>query len=387
MEHNVAQICKKLISIKSMSGHEKELAAYIGGLFKELGYDEVQFDKYGNVIGIINGSKEGKAMLFDGHMDTVPVIDEDKWEHAPFAAEEHDGSIYGRGASDMKGALSAMIAAGARLAKDRDFSGRVAVAGVVHEECFEGIASREISKNMKPDYVVIGEASKLEIACGQKGRAEICVETFGKSAHSANPQVGVNAVLSMMKIIEEIEKIPFTKHEKMGDGVLALTDIKSAPYPGASVVPDYCKVTYDRRILPGETQDDILEPFRTIIAELSKHDEKFKAKVSIARGKEQCYTGEFIEGERFFPAWIYDEQDEYVKRAAEGVKKAGIEPKYHYYSFCTNGSHYAGEAKIKTIGFGPMNEAMAHVRNERIEIAQLEKVTDAYYEIAKSVLR
>lgn len=387
MEHNVTQICKKLISIKSMSGHEKELATYIGGLFKELGYDEVQFDRYGNVIGIINGSREGKTMLFDGHMDTVPVIDEDKWEHAPFSAEEHDGSIYGRGASDMKGALSAMIAAGAKLAKDRDFAGRVAVAGVVHEECFEGIASREISKNIKPDYVVIGEASKLEIACGQKGRAEIRVETFGKSAHSANPQVGVNAVLSMMKIIEEIDKIPFTKHEKMGDGVLALTDIKSAPYPGASVVPDYCKVTYDRRILPGESCGDILEPFKMVIAKLSAQDEKFKAKVSIARGKEQCYTGEFIEGERFFPAWIYDEQDEYVKRAAEGVKKAGIEPEYHYYSFCTNGSHYAGEAHIKTIGFGPMNEAMAHVRNERIEIAQLEKVTEAYYEIAKSVLK
>ncbi|MFT9076885.1 YgeY family selenium metabolism-linked hydrolase [Ethanoligenens sp.] len=387
MKKTVADICKELIRIPSMSGCEKDIATDIGELFQALGYDDVQFDRYGNVIGFVNGRAPGKTLLFDGHMDTVPVLDAEKWAHPPFAAEEQDGSIYGRGASDMKGALGAMIAAGARLAKDRDFSGRVAVAGVVHEECFEGVASREISKNVQPDFVVIGEASNLEIACGQKGRAEICVETFGKSAHSANPQIGINAVLSMQRLIAEIERIPVTLHPKMGDGVLTLTDIKSSPYPGASVVPDYCKATYDRRILPGETKDEILKPIREVILRLSSQDAAFQAQVSITHGEETCYTGAQITGERFFPAWILDEQDPYVQHAMQGIQRAGMVPHVHYYSFCTNGSHYAGEANIKTIGFGPMTESMAHVRDERIEIKQLQQASAAYFEIAKSVLQ
>ena len=94
--------------------------------------------------------------------------------YPPFAAEIHDGKIYGRGTSDMKGAVSAMTCAAANFAKDtnKDFPGEIYVAGVVHEECFEGVAAREISKVVKPDYVVIGEASTLNLKIGQRGRGE-----------------------------------------------------------------------------------------------------------------------------------------------------------------------------------------------------------------------
>lgn len=145
-------------------------------------------------------------MLLDGHIDTVPVGDRSAWSHDPFAGEIENGRLYGRGASDMKGAVAAFTAAAGFFAQDRakDFPGEIWVAGVVQEECFEGVASRAISKAVQPDYVVIGEASRCDLKIGQRGRAEIVVETFGVPAHSANPEKGVNAVYAMCRVIEAV---------------------------------------------------------------------------------------------------------------------------------------------------------------------------------------
>ena len=241
-EHQVIELCRKLIQQKSYSGHEDGVAGVLKEELPKLGFDSVTVDKYGNVIGCIKGKKPGKKLLFDGHIDTVPVTDETEWKYPPFAAEIHDGKIYGRGTSDMKGAVAAFVSAAANFAADTDknFAGELYIAGVVHEECFEGVAAREISAAVKPDYVVIGEASALNLKVGQRGRGEIVVETFGKPCHSANPEKGINAVYKMAKVIEAIRTLTPTHHPVLGDGILELTDIKSSPYPGASAVPEYC---------------------------------------------------------------------------------------------------------------------------------------------------
>ncbi|RMD01667.1 YgeY family selenium metabolism-linked hydrolase [Clostridium autoethanogenum] len=382
------ELCKNLIRTRSYSGEEENVANVIKAAFSNMGFDDFFIDDYGNIIGHIKGKEKGKSILFDGHMDTVPVVDESKWTYPPFAAQIHDGKMYGRGTSDMKGALCAMICGVSYFAKDvkKKFKGDIYVAGVVHEECFEGVASRKISAKVNPDYVVIGEASNCNLKIGQRGRAEILVEIFGKSVHSANPEKGINAVYKMNKLIEAIRKIKLSRHDFLGDGILELTDIKSSPYPGASVVPDYCRATFDRRLLVGETRKSVLRPIQNIITELEKQDEDFKAKVSFSRGKEMCYTGTEIEGERFFPAWLYDRKDEFVKKSYDGLVKAGINPEITHYSFCTNGSHYAGEAGIKAVGFGPSKENLAHTVNEYIEISQFEKAVEGYYSILKAVL-
>ena len=386
---SVLKLCQDLIRIKSYSGEEEKVVEILKETFVKMGYDDVFVDTYGNIIGHIKGNRPGKKILFDGHMDTVPVPDPSKWSQNPFAADIVDGKIYGRGTSDMKGALCAMVCAGAYFAEDtgKDFPGDIYVAGVVHEECFEGIAARKVSARVKPDYVVIGEASECNLKRGQRGRAEIVVETYGKPAHSANPQNGINAVYKMAKLIERIRDIDMTHDEFLGDGILELTDIKSTPYPGASVVPDYCRATYDRRLLVGETKENVLMPILNIIKAMEKEDPEFKANAYYAKGQEKCHTGETIEGERFFPGWVYDEDDEYVQKTYKGLKDIGLDPIITHYSFCTNGSHYAGEAGIKTIGFGPSKENLAHTIDEYIEVDQLLKVTQGYYAISKSVLK
>ena len=388
-ENQVVELCRKLIMKQSYSGQGDGVAGALEEALKELGFDSVNVDKYGNVIGCIKGKRPGKKLLFDGHIDTVPVTDETEWKYPPFAAEIHDGKIYGRGTSDMKGAVAAFVSAAANFAQDtdRDFAGELYVAGVVHEECFEGVAAREISKAVCPDYVVIREASTLNLKVGQRGRGEIVVETFGKPCHSANPEKGINAVYKMAKVIEAIRTLEPTHHPVLGDGILELTDIKSAPYPGASVVPEYCRATYDRRLLVGETKESVLEPLQKLMDQLMAEDPQLKVKVSYAVGEEQCYTGNKIQGERFFPGWLYDENEAFVQDVKKELEDMGYTPSITQYNFCTNGSHYAGEAGIKTFGLGPSQENLAHTVNEYIEIDQLTKVTDCYYGVMKALLK
>ena len=388
-KQSVIELCQELIKRRSYSGEENLVSDALKDFFTAQGFDEVKVDEYGNTIGVIKGKMPGKKIVFDGHMDTVPAQNVEKWTHDPFGAEIEDGKIYGRGTTDMKGALAAMASAAANFAKDtgRNFKGEIYVAGVVHEECFEGVAARSISKAIKPDYVVIGEASNLNLKIGQRGRGEVKVETFGVPAHSANPEKGVNAVYSMCKLVEAIRGLEVTRHDVLGDGILELTDIKSSPYPGASVVPEYCMATYDRRLLVGETKESVLAPIERLIEKLEAEDPKFKAKVSFAVGEEKCYTGETISGERFFPGWLFDKEEAYIQDILTALNEMGYEPEITQYNFCTNGSHYAGEAGIKTIGMGPSVERLAHTIDEYVEIDQLEKVTECYYGIMKALLK
>jgi len=234
--------------------------------------------------------------------------------------------------------------------------------------------------------VVIGEASQLNLKIGQRGRAEIVVETFGTPAHSANPEKGNNAVYQMVKIIEAIKTLEPESHPVLGKGILELTDIKSNPYPGASVVPEYCRATYDRRLLVGETRESVLEPVQKLIERIMEENSWIHAKASYAIGREMCYTGNPIEGERFFPGWLYEEDSDFVQAVYRELKSAGYAPKITQYNFCTNGSHYAGESGIKTIGLGPSRENLAHTISEYVEIEQLENAADCYYLTMKALL-
>lgn len=387
-EQQVIELCQQLLRRQSYSGQEQEVVSCLKSFFAEMGFDNCIVDRYGNIIGQIKGNRPGKSILLDGHIDTVPVPDPAAWQHDPFGGALVDGKIYGRGASDMKGAVAAMACAAGFFAADskRDFAGTVYVAGVVHEECFEGVAARRISKLTQPDYVVIGEASELNLKIGQRGRAEVVIETFGKPAHSANPQKGVNAVYQMARLIERLRALPASHHPILGPGILELTDIKSTPYPGASVVPSYCRATYDRRLLVGETQQEVLAPLQEVIAAMSAEDPSFQATASYASGRERCYTGEWIEEERFFPGWLFEKEAAFVQQALAGLQQVGLKPELTHYSFCTNGSHYAGEAGIRTIGFGPSRENLAHTIDEHIEVEQLLGAARGYYGIIQALL-
>ena len=386
-DQRLIAFCQQAVRIPSPSGQEREVAQLMKRKMEEYGFDEVLIDRHGSVLGRMRGCRPGKTILLDGHIDNVDVIDADEWTHDPFGGEIDQGRIYGRGTSDMKGSVTAMISAVAHFAEDsgRDFAGEICVSCTVHEECFEGVSSREITRLAKPDFVIIGEATSTTVKIGQRGRAEVVVETEGVSCHSSNPDKGVNAVYHMMAVIEEIRRIIPNEHPILGKGILELTDIISSPYPGASVVPALCRATFDRRTLTGENAAVILG--QEAIARAREKIPGLKARTYLAEGKEVCWTGEAIAAKRYFPAWLIDEDNEYVQKALAGLKKAGIEAPISHFSFCTNGSHFCGEAGIPCIGYGPSLESLAHVRDEYIEIEQLTKACRGFASILRELTR
>lgn len=382
------ELCSSLIQAKSNSGEENRVAEVLAKAFRELGYDEITVDEYGSVIGCIHGKRAGSRVLLDGHIDTVPVDHPKQWRDDPYSGRILEDRIYGRGASDMKGAVAAMACAAAFYAEQcgRDFPGDIYVAGVVYEELYEGIAARKISEFVKPDFVIIGEASELNLKIGQRGRAEIMLETQGVSAHSANPEKGINAVTKMVHLLSALEGLRPAEQSGLGKGILEVTDIKSSPYPGASVVPDRCVVTMDRRLLVGDTKDSVLSPIQEVIDRIRSGDENFRAAVSIRSETKTCYTGNSIDAERFFPGWLFDREEPFLLNAYESLKQIGQSPSITTYSFCTNGSHYAGEKGIRTLGFGPSRENLAHTLDEYVLLDQLEKAADGYAAILGALL-
>ena len=373
-------LAQRLIQTPSLSGREEAVAKLLQKTMLDYGFDSAVIDSYGSVLGTITGKRPGKRVLMDGHMDTVDISDRARWTHDPFGGEIVDGKLYGRGASDMKGSVAAMVSAAAHFAEDtkRDFAGTVMVSCTVHEECFEGVSSRKISQAARPDCVIIGEATTTTLKIGQRGRAEVVLETKGKTCHSSNPEAGVNAVYHMCALVEEIQKLPFHEHPILGKGILELTDIVSSPYPGASVVPGLCRATFDRRTLVGETEESVLAQVQEVIERVKARIPELQARVYLAEGRERCWTGEEIAAKRFFPAWLLEEEDELVQKALAGLRKAGIEAPISHFAFCTNGSHFCGEAGIPTIGFGPSREDLAHVVDEYIELEQLTRAAQGF---------
>jgi putative selenium metabolism hydrolase len=345
-----------------------------------LGFDQVAVDENGSVAGVIEGARPGKTLLLDAHTDTVGVTSGTPWAHDPFGAEIDHGAIYGRGTADMKGACAAMVYAAAALDRSR-LQGRVVVSASTLEEVLEGVALQTVMEQFSPDFVVIGESTNFNIARGGRGRAEVHLTTIGRPAHSSSPQMGRNAVLDMMRVIQAIDHLHLPEDPLVGPAILALTDIISDPYPGNSVIPSICKATYDRRLLPGESEEDVLGAILDlpVVGEMT-------LEAVIGQGDYTAYTGRRLTCQKFFPAWAFGEDDWFVQRALQGLHGIGMQPKSSAYRFCTNAAYSAGKAGVPTIGFGPATEHDAHVIDERLKLDDLFAVAKGYQAIIEAVL-
>ena len=370
-----------LVRLESVLGAERNVAEHVSREMRRLLFDHVEIDSAGNAVGIVRGLHEGPTILFDAHMDTVDVVPVDAWTHEPFAGEVADGRIWGRGSSDMKGALAAMVYAAAGLER-ADLTGVVIVSASVGEESIEGAALRTVMERHPPDFVVIGEASGLDLVRAGRGRAEFTVETVGKPAHASDPDAGINAVHRMAAVIGEIERIPMPEHEFVGHGVMCLTDIISVPYPAHSVVPSGCRATYERRLLPGEERDAIEAELLEACARAEAPD----TVIRLAETDYRTYAGVRWVEPKWFSPWELDEDHHLVQAGLRGLREAGLDPGMSSYQFCTNGAYSAGVAGVPTIGFGPSTEQHAHVVDEFIEIEQLVGARRGYAGIVAALL-
>ena len=361
----LVEFTQALVRLPSLSGEEQQVAARVEAEMRALAYDSVTVDANGSVIGVIQGAQPGPTLLLDAHTDTVTISPGAPWQHDPFGAEIDGDALYGRGAADMKGALAAMVHAAAALDRTQ-LRGRVVVSASTLEEVMEGVALQAVMAAYPPDMVIIGEATNLNLVHGGRGRAELHLTTTGKPSHSSAPHLGRNAVLDMVRVIDAVGTLQLGEHPLMGPAILALTDIISQPWPGNSVIPSICKVTYDRRVLPGETAEGVINEITSLPGV-----QGLPLKVRIGETGYSAFTGVALSTHKFFPAWLLDADDAIVTRAQAALAQAGQAPALSAYRFCTNAAYSAGVAGVPTIGYGPAGETDAHVIDERLRLEDL----------------
>src|SRR5579884_725354 len=368
----------RLLAARSPSGEEGAVASLVTAEMERLGF-AVEVDRLGNVTGRV-GTGTGPTVLIDSHMDTVGVTDPAAWARNPDGERVGD-RIYGRGAMDMKGPLAASLYGIAALAPSLQ-NGTVVVSASIAEEMIEGPALEAIARRVRPDYVVIGEATNLKVARGQRGRAEIRVETFGRPTHSSRPELGVNAADALVDVISALRRFRPPTHQILGAGILVLTDVMTRPYPALSVVPDYAVATYDRRTLPGESAESVLGEIQEAMADALRGSPA-TGQAGIAEDDLTTYTGARVVAPNFAPAWFYGEDAQIVRLSRQGLQAVGLPGELTHYAFCTNGSGTAGRLGIPTIGFGPGDEALAHRVDEYITVEDLMAGARGYASIAR----
>jgi putative selenium metabolism hydrolase len=366
LQKELVELTQNLVRIKSLSGQEGNVIKFIEKKMIALGYDEVTIDSMGNVVGKIGNGE--KVIMLDSHIDTVEVKDEEKWNIPPFNGDIVDGRLHGRGSVDMKSGAAASIYAGAIAKKLGFISGKtIYISCSVFEEDCDGENLKHLFKelNLRPNYVVICEPSNNKIALGHKGKAQISIKTHGVSAHGSAPEKGINAIYEMAEIIQRVNK---TNLELMGKdglrGTLVMSRISSVS-ASLNAVPSECEVYLDRRMIPGETEDDIRQEMEQLIKGKN-------ATWEVGTLHRKSWTGMEIKYEPLHLAWKIDLSHDLTKACIAAYKETfGNEPsEYDFWDFSTNAVTPVSMG-IPTIGFGPGEYKLAHMRNENCKVTQI----------------
>ncbi len=381
MERDIVSFLRRMIAVPAESRQEKERCELVKAEYEKLGFDEVFFDGLGTVVARIgNGPLK---ILMDGHIDCVGVGDPESWDFDPFEGKEENGEIWGRGAVDELPAIAAM-AYGIKALTDRGWPEGVTVylsASVMEEDCDGHCMLHLIEKEgIRPDVVILGEPTDLDIYRGHRGRMEATITTHGKSAHGAHAARGVNALYKMAPIILDIEKLNenLAHDEFLGSGSIIVSHI-SVETPSLNAVPDRATITLDRRMTVGETVETVLEELRNL-------PRLGDAEVELLHYDETAWTGARATQEKYFPTWVLDEDHPLVQGAAEAAAAVLSQPpaisRWH---FSTNGVATMGRLGIPSIGFAPGREELAHTTEEHVSIDDLVTAA-AVYSVLPEVL-
>jgi putative selenium metabolism hydrolase len=380
LKEEVIAFAQSLVRIQSYSGQEEEIIHFIEQKMKDLGYEEVTVDSMGNVIGRIGGG--GKSILFDSHVETVEVNDETEWEFPPFSGEIVNGRLHGRGSVDMKSSVAASIYAGVIAKKMGLNSGKtVYISCTVFEEDCDGENLKHLFKelDLRPDYVVICEPSNNKIVLGHKGKLQVSIKTRGVSAHGSAPEKGVNAIYEMAEIIQRVERknLALMTREKPR-GTLVLSKISSVS-ASLNAIPSECEIYLDRRIVPEETEEDILQEMDQLIRGRN-------ATWEFGTLHRKSWTGKEIQYQPFHLAWKIDPGHELTKACkAAYLETFGSEPtEFDFWDFSTNAVTPVSLG-IPTIGFGPGEYKLAHMRNENCEVRQIVDACDFYARLIEKI--
>jgi len=369
-EHIIA-LAQNLIRVPSFSGDSEglsEIAEITSAEMKHMGFsvELVEAQKgLTNVIGKLQDSQDAPCILFNGHVDVVPVTDEENWVLAPFSATVRDSRIYGRGACDMKGGLTAMLAA-PRIVRSlfHNMKFNIILAATVDEEIggFTGL-KYVVEQGLKADMAIVCEPTDLSIVNICKGLLWLKLTTRGKSAHGGMPENGINAIYKMAKILTLLEHHDFKQapHPVLGRPTINVGSIKGGQKP--NIVPDSCQADIDIRYLPTQDHLTIITELKNLIADLGESDPQIEAELEMIRYRSSLEI---------------KKDSTIIQTILAGANDIiGREPGFMG-MISPADSEYLVRAGIPAVMYGPGHDSLCHTTNEWIAIDDILEATCIY---------
>ena len=368
-DKEMIDLLAEMVKIPSVSGDEAAYAKFLCNYCRKLGF-ESSIDRHGNVLVLVKGTKPGKRIAYNNHLDTVPVGE--GWTKDPFGAEIVDGKMYGRGSTDCKSGIAAqIIAAKALVDSGIPFAGEIALMYPVEEEV-QNVSRKGTLKMLQDgftaDMCVNGEDVDLKCCLVCCGMLEIKITTKGVGAHGATPYKGVNAIGQMCRVYEEIGKI------KPGVHKYAAGSINPGVICGgerSSVVPDRCEMRVSRFTVPGETGAMFLQEINDILAKLKAEDPTFDGVAELTYDSNPSEVAE---------------DAEIVQAVVKAHERIGKDcpfygtPQHDDADFMTNVSH------IPTVLYGPGTGLVAHMPDEYVLLDEVREAAQVYALINYNVL-
>jgi acetylornithine deacetylase ArgE len=344
--------------------YEHRVTDYLERFFRDLG---VPYERRpvaplrDNIVARYESRGARQTILLEVHQDTVPV---DGMVIDPFGGEIRDGKLYGRGSCDVKGGMTAMLTAFARLVKERPAAAaNVLLACTVDEEhTFYGV-QQLMKDGLRADFAVVAEPTRLRIVDAHKGVVRWKVRTEGRACHSSRPDQGVNAVYRMGHVLPVIEQyadhlMRTPAHPRLGPPTLSVGRIDG----GVSVntVPDGCVIELDRRLLPGEDPQAAWRDFR----------DHLSANSAVPVVCEPVWMA--------CPALDSSLAAEVRERLGNAIDSVEGRHEVMAVPFGTDASSIA-EAGIPAVVFGPGDIAEAHTKDEWVELDQIDRAAEILY--------
>ena len=379
-EEEITNLAQELIKIPSdETAGEKEVCEYLESYLKSLGMKvrlQEVLPNRPNIIAEVIGDEVGKSIMFNGHVDTVPVGDIKKWSMDPYSAIIKDNKLFGRGSTDMKGAIASMIIAMKFIMNNvKKFNGKIIFTGVMAEET-TGLGTQKIvEENIKADMAVVGEPSDEKIYRAHKGTMWFNLSTYGKLEHSSESNSeSNNAIINMMKLIMEINEIS-KELETIENNLVGHPSINIGLIDGGTkqnMIADSCRISIDRRTLPEEKTDEILDKLRIRLDGLRSLDDRLTFDLEIDTIREAV---EVVESEQ-----IVQE----VKNALNKVINKN--PTISGMKATTDMSILVNQGNIPSVIYGPGFIKQAHTVDEFIEVKRLVESSQVYAEILLNTL-
>ncbi len=323
-----------------------------------------------NIIGTVVGGSPGPSLALCSHLDVVPPGSPEHWSSDPFTPRLEAGRLYGRGACDAKGSLSAMAVAVAFWARRGLERGRLALAAVCGEERGGTGAKYLVASGFRVEGAIIGEPTGMQVQVGHKGRIQVTIRVRGVGGHASQPAAAVNPIPRLAQLLEQLqrlsEEIARRQHPLVGTASLTPTQVSSGD-TNAATIPSMVTLVLDRRLLPGETHAAATEEIRSALADLSD--------VEV-----DCYQGAL--------PYLLEEDHPVVRACLAGIESATGTTSRPGGFPATCDQYILGGVGIPTaiLGPGDLVRNRLHAPDEFIEITDVETAALAYAATARAYL-